>query len=174
MKPTRRQALALVPAIAIGTTVASEVPAKMIHLGPINKRPTCFDFDGLRDSQRFDNFQDLLVAVIKHAKKTGDKILEANEPHRRVFGWIAVPKDGGWPSDNCPINHRWEITQTKIAVTGNRMDPRFNAAIEKAVGKHPSICLMTQEKRSLFNSRMHLVEIPPDLAPCTPLPGLRC
>ena len=126
-------------------------------------------YDGAMTTSQFDNLQDLLVAVIEHTKKTGDKILEANEPHRCAFGWIAVPQDGGWPSDDCPINHRWEITHTKISLTANRMDPRFNDAIKRAVGQSHSACLMTQAGRSAFNSQMHLVQVPPDLAPCTPL-----
>ncbi len=181
---TRRQALTLAAAtLAVGTTLTKPVAAKLTKAqwrvllkDPAFKQRVAASMaqpkrcGGLDyTNERFENFQDLLVSLIKHARKTGDKIIQANEPHNRLFKWMAVPQDGGWPSKDCPINHRWEIHISKIVVTGNRMDPRFNAAIEKVVGKHPSVCLVTQAGRLAFNSRMHLVRIPSNLAPCTPL-----
>lgn len=149
MKITRRQALAIVPAVAVGTTVAGKA-------------------DATTTDTRYENLQDLLVSVIRHTQKTGDKILEANEPLERLFGWIAVPQDGGWPADDCPVTRVWKIMQGHIIVTGNRMDPRFNAAIVQVTGDQG--WLMTGEKRRAFNAKAHLVDIPPNLAPCTPAP----
>ena len=118
-------------------------------------------------TQRYDNLKDLRVSVIKHAQETGDKILEANDPLKCIFGWLAVPKDGGWPSDDCPITRTWEITQGRMSTTGNRMDPRFKDAITKVAGDG---WWMTGESRRGFNAKAHLVDIPPNLAPCTPAP----
>jgi len=62
-KLTRRQAVALAATMAVGTTVTKPAVASL-------------DYRHCLPS-RFDNLQDLLVDVIRHAQRTGDKIIEA-------------------------------------------------------------------------------------------------
>jgi len=46
------------------------------------------------------------------------------------------------------------------------MDPRFKEALVQVT--HDQSWMMTGEKRRDFNARAHLVQIPPNLAPCVP------
>lgn len=181
MKLTRRQALTLAAAtLAVGMTLAKPVAAKLTKAqwwallkDPAFRQRVAASMvqpkrcGGLDYNERYENLQDLLVGVIRHAQETDDIILEANEPHNLLFRWIAVPKDGGWPDADCPITKTWAIMQGHIIVTGNRMDPRFKDAIIKVAGKG---WWMTGERRRNLNAKAHLVRIPPNLAPCTPAP----
>ncbi len=72
MSLTRRQALALVPALAVGTTVAKE--AEGVERSP----------------NQWDAITPMVRNIMRHAWKTGHLILSADEPLDLRIGYVAV------------------------------------------------------------------------------------
>lgn len=100
MAPTRRQVLGLVPALAVGLTVSKETLA-----ASMTQPKRCGGLDYPKDPDQWDGMTPMIRNIMRHAWRTGDKILSADDPMLRRIGFVAVRDEV--KGEKGPVTGRW-------------------------------------------------------------------
>jgi len=130
MTLTRRQALALVPALAIGTTVSKEALAASMA-----QPKRCGGLDYPRDPDQWDGMAPMIRNIMRHAWRTGDKILCADDPMLRRVGFVAVRDEV--EGKKGPVIKRWWVRIVDACLPKQpEADPRRYPALWEFMGEN--------------------------------------